>query len=98
MPIKSYKNKGTKDIAECKSTSLARRILPMELHRNALLKMAAIDLAKSLTDLGISSGLKLEKLSRNRAGMWSVRINKQYRICFDWNDGEVNDVEIVDYH
>ncbi len=98
MPILSYKNRGTMDIARQVNSRLARQLLPVELHRNALLKIAAIDLAKSLGDLGGSSGLNLEKLSGDRAGMWSIRINKQYRICFNWKEDCAEEVEIVDYH
>ena len=98
MAIASYKDKETKDIAKKKLTKAARQKLPMELHGNALMKIAAMDLAKSLADLGTTSGLKLEKLSRDREGAWSIRINRQYRICFHWVDGAVENVEIVDYH
>ncbi|MBM3812638.1 MAG: plasmid maintenance system killer protein [Acidimicrobiia bacterium] len=43
-------------------------------------------------------GLRLEKLVGDRAGQYSIRINDQYRICFRWNDGDAENVEIVDYH
>jgi len=98
MPIISYGNRGNKDIAQHLNSRSARQVLPVELHRNALLKMAVLDLAKSLGDLGVSSGLNLEKLSGDRSGMCSIRINKQYRICFYWKDNCAEEVEIVDYH
>jgi proteic killer suppression protein len=55
----------------------------------------AIDL---LRDLGGIPGNRLEKLAGNRKGQWSIRINDQWRICFQWKDGGATNVEIVDYH
>ena len=98
MAIRSYKDRGTRDIAAALDSKAARHKLPRELHRNALLKIAALDLAKSPADLGDATGLRLEKLSGDRIGQWSIRINAQYRICFVWDNGDVDDVEIIDYH
>jgi proteic killer suppression protein len=53
--------------------------------------------ATSLNDLSLP-GLHLEALKGNRAGQFSVRINKQYRVCFEWVDGEAVNIEVVDYH
>jgi proteic killer suppression protein len=53
--------------------------------------------ANSLSDLSLP-GLRLETLRGDRAGQYSVRINRQYRICFEWIDGEAVNMEIVDYH
>ena len=57
-----------------------------------------LDAAKTLEDLTIPPSNHLEMLSGDRKGQYSIRINKQYRICFVWHDGAANDVEIVDYH
>lgn len=54
--------------------------------------------AQSLQDLRVPPANRLERLSGNRAGQYSIRINDQWRICFVWDDGDVVDVEIVDYH
>ena len=43
-------------------------------------------------------GNRLEKLTGNRVGQWSIRINEQWRICFRWEDGHAADVEVIDYH
>ena len=56
-----------------------------------------LDAARSLTDLALVRGDRLEKLAGNRVGQWSIRINGQWRICFTWEAGPEN-VEIVDYH
>jgi len=54
--------------------------------------------AATLQDLKSPPGNHLEKLSGDRDGQWSIRINDQYRICFRWQDGDAWEVEIVDYH
>ena len=61
-------------------------------------RMEMLNRANSLGELGISRGNRLEALSGDRAGQHSIRINRQWRICFRWDDGDAYDVEIVDYH
>ncbi len=57
-----------------------------------------LDAAESLDDLRVPPGNRLEKLSGKRAGQHSIRINDQWRICFEWRDGDAHQVEIVDDH
>ncbi len=57
-----------------------------------------LDAAESLQDVRIPPGNRLEKLSGDREGQHSIRINDQWRICFRWKDGNAYDVEITDYH
>lgn len=57
-----------------------------------------LDVASKLEDLRVPPGNRLEKLSGDREGQHSIRINDQYRICFVWPDGDAFDVEITDYH
>jgi len=64
----------------------------------ALRKLAMLDTAFNINDLRIPPGNRLEKLSGNCAGQWSVRINNQWRLCFRFENGCAYDVEIVDYH
>jgi proteic killer suppression protein len=54
--------------------------------------------AQNINDLRIPPANKLEQLSGNREGQYSIRINKQWRICFVWKDNNAFDVEVVDYH
>ncbi len=54
--------------------------------------------AKTLQDLRVPPANRLEALKGERKGHWSIRVNDQWRICFVWNDGNANEVEIVDYH
>jgi proteic killer suppression protein len=74
------------------------RKLPPEIQQVALRKLRMINNAKSINDLRIHPANRLEKLSGNRAGQYSIRINDQWRICFAWKDGNAVDVEITDYH
>ena len=75
----------------------SRRFSP-QVQRVALRKLNILDAAESLNDLRVPPGNRLEKLSGDRAGQHSIRINDQWRICFRWVDGDAYDVEIVDYH
>ena len=54
--------------------------------------------AATLQDLRVPPANRLEKLSAGRAGQYSIRINDQWRICFEWLEGDAQNVEIVDYH
>ncbi len=66
--------------------------------RNARRKLLLLHRAKSLDDLRVPPGNRLEALRGNRKGQHSIRINDQWRICFLWAQGDAHDVEIVDYH
>jgi proteic killer suppression protein len=68
------------------------------IQRMALRKLLVLDAAGKLADLRVPSANRLEKLSGDRRGQHSIRINDQWRICFRWRDGDAYDVEIVDYH
>ena len=68
------------------------------MQKAALRKLLVVDAATSLEDLRLPPGNRLEKLSGNRNGQHSIRINEQWRICFKWEQGDAFDVEIVDYH
>lgn len=74
-----------------------RKLAP-DVRRAALRKLLLLDAAESLEDLRVPPGNRLEKLTGDRAGQHSIRINDQWRVCFGWKDGDVHDVGIVDYH
>ena len=74
------------------------KTLPQAIQKAAARKLEIIDAARDLEDLRIPPGNRLEALSGDRRGQHSIRINEQWRICFVWQDGNANDVEIVDYH
>lgn len=69
-----------------------------DLQRVALRKLRVLDAAAALDDLRVPPGNRLERLTGDRAGTYSIRINDQWRICFRWTAGDAHDVEIVDYH
>ena len=98
MAIQSYRTDGTRDIAESVNSRTARRTLPFELFRAARRRLAALDAMTSLIELSIFPGWRLEQLKGDRAGQYSIRINDQYRICFEWDGVHVENTEITDYH
>jgi len=61
-------------------------------------KLRQLEIAGRLEDLKVPPGSRLEALKGRRAGQFSIRINDQWRVCFRWTAGGVEDVEIVDYH
>jgi toxin HigB-1 len=74
------------------------RRLPQDIQRAALRRLTFLHAAKALNDLLLPPSNRLEALSGNRAGQYSIRINDQWRICFEWIDNDAYHVEIVDYH
>jgi proteic killer suppression protein len=92
--IKSFRDKKTEQIF---SRRFSQRF-PQNLHRAAWRKLAILDAAEQSSDLRVPPGNRLEKLSGDRTGEYSIRINDQWRICFRWRDGDAYDVEITDYH
>ncbi|WP_335342516.1 type II toxin-antitoxin system RelE/ParE family toxin [Sedimenticola hydrogenitrophicus] len=70
----------------------------MNFERAALRKIRQLQAASQLDDLKVPPGNMLEPLSGNRRGQHSIRINKQFRVCFRWTKAGAADVEIVDYH
>lgn len=69
-----------------------------EVQKRGLRKLRMLDAATVLEDLKIPPANRLEKLKGDRAGQHSIRVNRQWRICFVWRAGDAYDVEIVDYH
>lgn len=74
------------------------RKLPGDIQKRALDKLKMLNRAKTIDDLRNPSGNRLHELKDDRAGQFSISINKQWRICFRWKDGSAYDVEIADYH
>ncbi|MDF2867109.1 MAG: plasmid maintenance system killer [Gammaproteobacteria bacterium] len=74
------------------------RKLPHDIHQRAYRKLLMLNNAASIEDLRLPPSNHLEKLSGNREGQYSIRINGQWRICFVWQGNDAYDVEIVDYH
>jgi proteic killer suppression protein len=70
----------------------------VNIERAALRKLEQLAVSSRIDDLRVPPGNRLELLSADRAGQYSIRINDQWRVCFVWRDGAAHDVEIVDYH
>lgn len=69
-----------------------------QVRRSALRKLLIIDASETLDDLRVPPGNRLERLKGNLKGQYSIRVNDQWRICFEWSRGDAFNVEIVDYH
>lgn len=92
--IKSFADKETEKLFERRFS----RRLPPDIQTVARRKLEILDAAESLSDLTMPPSNRLEKLSGDRQAQYSLRINDQWRICFEWQDGNAYRVEIVDYH
>ena len=74
------------------------RRLPPDIQAVALRKLRLVNNARTLDDLRVPPGNRLEAVAKDRRGQHSIRIDDQWRICFVWRDGHAHQVEIVDYH
>jgi proteic killer suppression protein len=92
--IKSFRDQETEKVF----TREGSRKLPTDIQQVALRKLRMLNNATNLNDLRVPPANRLEKLSRDRAGQHSIRINEQWRICFVWREGNAYEVEITDYH
>ena len=96
--IQSFKDNGTEDIFNGKNSKDARKTCPQSLWKIVSRKLDQLDSAKYLNELRIPPNNKLEALTRDRKGQYSIRINDQYRICFTWQESGPEKIEITDYH
>jgi proteic killer suppression protein len=92
--IKTFRCKETEKIFSGHASSK----FPRDIQRTALRKLTMLHGAAALSFLRVPPANRLEELSGNREGQWSIRINDRWRICFRWTDGDAYEVEIVDYH
>jgi proteic killer suppression protein len=96
--IQSFSNQGTRDVYDSVRSKSASKTCPADLWNVARRKLDQLNWAAVIEDLRVPPGNRLEKLRADRRGQHSVRINDQFRICFEWADGGPINVEIVDYH
>lgn len=92
--IKSFKDRDAERLFRRERVKRLRA----DVQRVALRKLRILDAATTLDDLRVPPANRLEKLKGDRAGQYSIRINRQWRVCFRWRSGDAHDVEIVDYH
>ena len=93
--IHGYRDKRTRAFA------LGKRVKGLSgIERAARLKLDRLEAAMSIRDLAVLPGNRFESLTGDRRGQYSIRVNDQWRICFEWPDGSPgpSNVEIVDYH
>lgn len=92
--IRSFRDKDTERLYRREPI---RRWGP-ELQKAGLRKLRMLNAAVGLEDLRAFPGNRLEKLRGDRQGQWSIRVTDQWRLCFQWSDGEAHEVELVNYH
>lgn len=92
--LRSFADKDTERIWQRQRV----RKLDDDTRRMALRKLLILDAADAMSDLRVPPGNRLEKLRGDRADTYSIRINRQWRVCFRWTAAGPEDVEIVDYH
>jgi len=91
--IRSFHDKDTEAIFRQRRVKRFQHIASVALRR-----LVQIDSSEELRDLAAPPANRLEALKGDRSGQYSVRINDQYRVCFQWKDGDAFDVEVTDYH
>lgn len=94
MAIRSFRDTDTRAVFD----GSCPRGFPASIVRVARRKLRMIDAAKELVDLKAPPNNKLHELDRDRKGQHAIWINRQYRVCFVWKDGDASKVEITDYH
>lgn len=94
VAIKSFKGK----FAEPALRGDQIKGFPNDVLRTAQRKLVMVNAARALNDLKVPPNNKLEKLTKDRAGQHSIRINDKWRVCFRWQDGDAYEVEVTDYH
>jgi len=92
--IKSFRSDETERIFNREFS----RKLPADIQRAALRKLRMVHNSKTITDLRIPPANQLESLAGKRKGQYRIRINDQWRICFEWHENNAYNVEIADYH
>lgn len=92
--IRSWRDKDAEAIF---NRTRSRRI-PNDIQQVTLRKLRMLNNAGTIEDLRVPPANRLEKLKGDRGGQWSIRINDQWRVCFEWKEGHAYNVEIVDYH
>ena len=92
--IQSFKCKETAKVFD---SGISHKF-PTSILKSAIIRLAMINRSGKLEDLRIPPSNHLEKLTGDREGQYSIRINDKYRVCFRWQENNAHDVEIVDYH
>jgi len=94
----SFADSATEDVFDGVDSRRARQAYPSVLWPAVARKLDQLNPVRDLRELTVPPGTRLEALRGNRRGQHSIRINAQYRICFRWEEGYADDVEVTDYH
>ncbi len=92
--IRSFKSKESKKIWDGEFS----KKLPTDIQKIIRRKLRMLNNSTTLADLLIPPSNNLEQLKGDRKGQYSIRINNQWRICFEWKDGDCHNIEVIDYH
>lgn len=96
--IRTFRDRATEDIFDGADTAVARKRCPLGLWPIARRKLDQLNRVRDLRELAVPPGNRLERLSGDRKGQYSIRINELLRVCFCWEAGYADDVEITNYH
>lgn len=96
--IRSFADAATEDLFNGVDSRRARGACPRELWPIVRRKLTQLNRVRDLKELAIPPGNRLERLAGSRQGQYSVRVNQQYRVCFRWEAGYADEVEVTDYH
>lgn len=96
--IPSFADGATEDLFNGVKSRRARSACPEELWPVVRRKLTQLNRVRDLRELAIPPGNRLEALARSRKGQHSIRIDQQYRVCFRWEAGYADEVEVTDYH
>jgi proteic killer suppression protein len=96
--IRSFADAATEEVFDGVRSRRARAACPENLWAVARRKLTQLNRVRDLRELAVPPGNRLEALRGDRAGQHSIRINDQYRVCFVWENGHADQVEITDYH
>ncbi len=96
--IRTFADAATEDVFNGVDSRRARAAYPIALWAVARRKLTQLNRVRDLRELAVPPGNRLERLHGNREGQHSIRINQQYRVCFQWEDGYADQVEVTDYH
>ncbi|HEY4320101.1 MAG TPA: type II toxin-antitoxin system RelE/ParE family toxin [Gemmatimonadales bacterium] len=96
--IRSFAGGATEDLFNGTGTRRARQACPAVLWPVARRKLTQLNRVRDLAELRVPPGNRSERLRGDRVGQYSIRINDQYRVCFRWEEGYADQVEVTDYH
>jgi len=96
--IRSFADSATEDLFNGRDSRRARKACPRSLWAVVRPRLDQLNRVLEVGELRIPPGNRLERLRGDRAGQYSIRINQQYRVCSEWEDGYADQVEVTDYH